>query len=135
MSEEPWRRQFITSPPDDSEEFLTAFQENCEFRRDTVVQVWHPDGSSDIGAQAPAQTPIATTPRQVKRRHNGLDYAANDMPLIREMRAMIMNKAARSAEDAARAVVKHAVGGGKDGSKVKRLARRYHLEYPAEPVE
>jgi hypothetical protein len=87
-------------------------------------------------------TPFSTTPpdEQVghtwaKRPSNGLNYAKQDAPLIEEMRAMIQTGRARSPEDAARAVYRRAAGSSKEGSKVKRLARRYREKYPVQPFE
>ncbi len=70
-----------------------------------------------------------------RRKSNGLDYRRHDAPLIVEMRAMIETGEARSPENAARAVVGRAAGGGAAESKVKRLALRYRETHPEQPVE
>jgi hypothetical protein len=61
----------------------------------------------------------------IKRKHNGLDHRAADVPLVAEMQALIEARKARSPDDAARAVVDRAEGHGTPESKVKRLAKHY----------
>ena len=53
-----------------------------------------------------------------------------DKLLIAEMRAMILGGTARNATDAARALASRAAGGGKEASKVTRLAGGYLKVYP-----
>jgi hypothetical protein len=66
-----------------------------------------------------------TQGRAAKPKHNGLNFAAADLPLVQEMRRLIKAGQARSPEDAARAVVSRAEGHGDPRSRVGRLAKRY----------
>lgn len=76
---------------------------------------------------AAAQRPAAVKP---KRKSNGDDFRADDAVLGLVMLGMMKAKTARSPEDAARAVVKNALGNGEPASKVKRLAKRYRQAHP-----
>lgn len=127
-----------------SSETLTAlvdgFQEGFEVLRENVTSAWPrreavPEPTQEIpstsgqAAEAILSVPI-TIP--TKRRHNGTNFSATDAPLVSEMWQLITDDKARSAEDAARAVVKRAKGAGEPDSKVKRLAKRYRQAYPAQ---
>jgi hypothetical protein len=57
------------------------------------------------------------------------DHLAADAPLVEEMHALIVDRKALNATDAARAVLDRAAGKGNDASKVRRLARRYLKRY------
>jgi hypothetical protein len=104
----------------DSDRELAESQQNyrgVHFFTTDVLKLWPANGevvpeSCDLG-------------KTKKRRSNGPDYREKDALLVAEMQDLIATHRARSSEDAARAVVKRAVGGGTDESKVKRLTKRY----------
>lgn len=57
-------------------------------------------------------------------------YAPEDNVLVEDMRAMIVDRRAKSAWDAAGMLVERIPGGGTDDSKRKRIVRRYKARYP-----
>jgi hypothetical protein len=69
------------------------------------------------------------TTREARREPARLDYRETDRPLIAEMHAMILAKAARNATDASRAIARRAVGSKNEASKAARLAKRYRELY------
>jgi hypothetical protein len=101
-----------------------------EIAGDDVLRHWPPPESA--GQAVP---PPRNRAGGLKRRQNGSNYAIQDAPLVEEMRALLAAKAARSPEDAARAVVERAEGSGQPESKMKRLALRYRQCHPARPAE
>lgn len=66
-------------------------------------------------------------------RPNGINFDANDAPLIEEMHRLIQNRQARSIADAAQQVIEsdpcRVAGSGTPESKEKRLARGYSKRY------
>jgi hypothetical protein len=135
-----WRIRFIglAVPPEKVRDVL----ETCEFRRESVQSMWPPPDAapeanrveSRDGAPAGASTSSSQAHHTAKR-HNGRDYRSLDAPLVAEMHELIEGGEARSAEDAARAVVNRAAGGGQEDSRVKRLALRYREQHPVGPAE
>src|SRR5262249_33344353 len=67
-----------------------------------------------------------------RRRPAGLNFAASDAPLVREMKRMIDEREARGPWDAALSMVGRALGPGNAESKAKRLCGRYSDMFGAE---
>ena len=66
-----------------------------------------------------------TPPSKGKKLPPTRGFKAADMPLIQEMRALIVAEKASGIMDAARQVVDRAAGGGLETSKIARLIQRY----------
>jgi hypothetical protein len=75
------------------------------------------------------QTKLTSLVRGVRKNHRRqpgrLDYRQADKPLVDQMHGMILDEKASNPTDAARAIARHAAGGGTEASKVARLVMRY----------
>jgi hypothetical protein len=91
-------------------------------------------GGVNGAAHAPTDSRTSPTVDRVVRRRKapGLNYEAEDAPLVLEMREMIVSGQAKSRWAAALVVSQKAKGGGNGTSKAKRLLRRYLLAFSAE---
>lgn len=76
------------------------------------------------GKSTPAK-PKLKAPRKSRRNPARLDFREVDKPLIAEMHTMILERKARNATDAARALARRAAGSGEEASRVTRLAAGY----------
>ena len=110
-----------------------------EVLRSLVDRHWPESGTGSLHErhQSPVQTndadsSLVANPARKTRKSNGFDYQQADTKLVAKMRELIAVGKSRSAENAARAFVKCAEGGGTPESKVKRLALRYHKKYPTQ---
>lgn len=65
-----------------------------------------------------------------QNRQRGRSFRGADQPLIEEMRDLREREPGKSVEYAARSVYRKAVGKGNDESKVKRLTKLYHQQFP-----
>lgn len=82
------------------------------------------------GQSLPSKPPVRAS-RKDRKEPSRLDYREADKPLIAEMHAMILERKARNATDAARALARRATGSGKEASKVTRLAAGYIKMHPS----
>ena len=85
------------------------------------------------GLLVPAEAAPTPIPVAAKRKHNGADYREADAPLVAEMHGLMEAREARSAEHAARMVMKRAPGYGTEAAKVKRLAKHCRQIHPIRP--
>jgi hypothetical protein len=81
------------------------------------------------GEPLPAKPPVRAS-RKNRKEPSRLDYREVDKPLIAEMHAMISERKARNATDAARVLARRAAGSGREASKVTRLAAGYIKTHP-----
>ena len=84
----------------------------------------------DLPGKSTPPKPELKALRKSRRNPARLDFREVDKPLIAEMHAMILERKARNATDAARAIAKHAAGSGEEASKVTRLAAGYKKMHP-----
>ena len=73
-----------------------------------------PEGASEMA-----------TPKRRGRKKGDGSYAIIDLPLLSEMKELILSHRAASPEEAARMLAEKAFGSGTQESKVERLAKRY----------
>ena len=91
---------------------------------------WEQYGSSQPeSTQAVALEPEgaseAATPKKRGRKKGDGSYATIDLPLLEEMKELILSHRAASPEEAARMLAEKAFGSGSLESKAERLAKRY----------
>lgn len=97
-----------------------------------VVRMW-PSPSLNTGEAPPTQaSDVRLNSKPNSRRIASNGFAADDAPLVEEMRALIGAGTANGRWDAALAVCGRAKGGGQPASKAKRLLARYSERFGAE---
>jgi hypothetical protein len=81
--------------------------------------------STEEAALEPEGASEAATPKKRGRKKGDGSYATIDLPLLDEMKELILSHRAASPEEAARMLAKKAHGSGSQESKTERLAKRY----------
>jgi hypothetical protein len=77
-----------------------------------------------LKAEQATKQEAAPPPGRGRKKGAG-SYAAIDLPLLNEMKELILSRRAASPEEAARMLAKKAHGFGSEESKTERLAKRY----------
>ena len=96
-----------------------------------VIRVWPATLGANGAAQLETPTPrdqTSAVTESTSRKGNSL--RTKDLPLVQEMKRLILSGQATGRQDAARAVSKDAAGKGDPTSKTKRLVVAYSREYP-----
>jgi hypothetical protein len=81
--------------------------------------------STEEAALEPEGASEAATPKKRGRKKGDGSYATIDLPLLDEMKELILSHRAASPEEAARMLAKKSFGSGSPESKAERLAKRY----------
>lgn len=88
---------------------------------------------SDVDRHYPArspQTPVRASSANRGRKKRAGCYDLPDAPLLEAMRQLRESGEALSDHKAAQQVVEGAIGGGTEGSKIKRLTTKYKQQFP-----